>query len=146
MRNRSKTPKKSGKSSLQQPINSIQAETFYSYRPWYDLWLDGLDLDQLGFWRRINNHNSMNLLTRLEKAGFLRRVDENSPRPRFLPEPSFYCDLKFMIIGYKPPAPYAMRPRKRVFHRPKFISSCHRAWTNMRILQIFSVPQILICS
>jgi len=146
MRNRSKTPKKSGKSSLQQPINSIQAETFYSYRPWYDLWLDGLDLDQLGFWRRINNLNSMNLLARLEKGGFLRRVDENSERPRFLPEPSFYCDLKFMIIGYKPPAPYAMRPRKRVFHRPKFIISCHRAWTSMRILQIFSVSQILICS
>ena len=146
MRTRSKTPKKSRKSSLAQHINSIQADTFYSYRPWYDLWLDGLDQSQLEFWRRINNLNSMNLLARLETAGFLRRVDDNSERPRFLPEPSFYCDLKFMTISYKPPAPHAMRPRKRVFHRPKFINSCHRAWTSMRILHIFSVSQILTCS
>ena len=147
MTRRSKTQTKSSKSDRQLQVNSSEEpENFYSYRPWYDLWLDGLDQSQLEFWRRINNLNSMNLLARLEKAGFLRRVDENTKQPKFLPEPSFYRDLKFMIIGYKPPAPYAMRPRKRVFHRPKFISSCRRAWTSMSILQIFSVSQILTCS
>ncbi len=146
MTRRSKTQNKSGKSARQHQVNSIEPETFYSYRPWYEIWLDGVNLEQLEFWAQINNLNAMNLIVRLEKAGFLRRVDENSERPRFLPEPSFYCDLKFFLIGYKPPAPYALRSRRRVFHRPKFIRSCHRAWTSMRILHIFSVPQILICS
>lgn len=147
MTRRSKIQNESSKSDRQLQVNSSEkSENFYFYRPWYDLWLDGLNLEQLEFWRRINNLNAMNLLARLEKARFLRRVDENSERPKFLPTPSFYCDLKFIITGYKPPAPYAMRPRQRVFHQLKFINSCHRAWTSMRILHIFSVSQILICS
>ncbi|MDZ4878254.1 MAG: hypothetical protein CLLPBCKN_007689 [Chroococcidiopsis cubana SAG 39.79] len=146
MKRRSKTTKKLAKSARQHQAKLINPETFYSSRPWCDIWLDKFSCQQLEFWVRINDLNSVNLLAQLEKAGFLRRVDENSDLPRFFPESSYYNDLKFILIGYKPPAPYALIPQRRVFHRPKFIRSCHRAWTSMRILHIFSASQILICS
>ena len=146
MKRCSKTKKKLGKSHNQHRDNLIRPETFYSSPPWHEIWLDGFNLEQLEFWARMNDLNSMNLIVRLEKAGYLRRVDENNARPRFLPEASYYRDLEFFLVNKKPPAPYTARPHPRVFYRPKFIKSCHRAWTSMRILHIFSASQILICS
>lgn len=146
MKRRSKTKKNISRSNNQHRANLIQTETFYSYRPWRDIWLDKFNLEQLEFWMRMNDLNSMNLIVRLEKAGYLRRVDENSAQPRFFPEPSYYYDLKFFLIGKKLPAPYTSRHHPQIFHRPKFIQSCYRAWTSMRILHTFTASQILICS
>lgn len=146
MKRRSKIKKKPSRNNCQHQVTPSEFKTFYSHRPWSDIWLDKFNFKQLEFWARIDDLSSMNLIVQLEKARFLRRVDENSARPRFLPEPSYYNDLKFFLIASKPPALYTVKPHPRIFHHANFIKSCHRAWTSMRILRIFSASQILICS
>lgn len=138
--------RKSVRTNHKNQADSAQLENFYDYRPWRDIWLDSFNFQQLEFWARIDDRNSMNLIVQLERAKYIECIGKDRVRPQFKPKASYYSDLKFYVVKQKNSAPSTGNPHPEIFSKPRFVKSCNRAWTSMRILCTFSVSQIKICS
>lgn len=146
-----------------QNTNSIQAKEFYCDRPWSDVWQATLSRQWLGrptsmvqqdydamqwleLWLRIGDSQALTLLSRFERAGYLKRVEQVGRYPHFKVEPSYHEKIHLHLVSSRHSQRIVKQIDLGVLDDPHFDAYCKRAWTSMRILCTFSTPQIVICS
>ena len=121
-----------------------QSDEFYQQRCWLDLWLENFDFAALEFWGQLEEVEAASLLSCLEKAGFVTRIDAVD-RSHLQVHPTYYSEPKIRRIQAKPPVPGTPKAAP-VQHSLSFRNGVQRLWTSMRILQSFSVGQLQACS
>jgi hypothetical protein len=120
----------------------VSSDEFYQRRSWLNIWLETLNPYHLVFWSRIDETNSLILLSHLEATGFVTQCRERSS---YQVQPTYYSDIKMYICKPKPLI-IGAKKAKLVTNTHNFRESCRRIWTSMRILQTFSIGQLQICS
>ncbi|AFY91104.1 hypothetical protein [Chroococcidiopsis thermalis] len=147
----------------QQNTNSIQLEEFYCDRPWSDVWQATLARQWLGrpssmiqqdcgamqwleFWLRISDSQALTLLSHFERAGYLKRQEQSGRYPHYKVEPLYYEKIRLYLVFNRSCQRVTKEINLCVLDDSNFAIHCHRAWTSMRILCTFSLPQIVICS
>jgi hypothetical protein len=118
------------------------SDEFYQHRSWLNIWLETLNPYHLVFWSRIDETNTLILMSHFEAAGFVTRYRNRSS---YRVRPTYYSEIKMYVCKPKPLV-IGAKKAKPVQNTLNFRESCHRIWTSMRILQTFSIGQLQICS